>query len=239
MRSLVVTRLFVLCALVALPGVGYAQEAILSGAVTDSTAAVLPGVTVVAVHQASGNRFEAVTDEAGRYRIPARIGAYEITAELAGFTTVTRSNIQLQVGQTAVVNLQMAPSTIAGVDHRHRRGAAARRRAVQPRRQHRLEPDVGAAGAGARLDGARAARARQPDRRAMGADAGAGPRASARVPAEHGRPAGARQNIGTGGQPLYSRDCDRRVPVHLEPLRRDAGALVGRAGQRGDQVGNQ
>jgi hypothetical protein len=112
MRSFVVTRLLVLCALIALPGVGYAQEAVLSGTVTDSTAAVLPGVTVVAVHQATGNRFEAVTDELGRYRLPARIGAYQITAELAGFATVTRSNIEIQVGQTAVINLQMSPSTL-------------------------------------------------------------------------------------------------------------------------------
>ena len=43
-------------------------------------AAVLPGVTVTAVHEATGNRFEAVTDERGRFRIPARVGAYQLTA---------------------------------------------------------------------------------------------------------------------------------------------------------------
>ena len=60
----------------------------LSGTVTDSTGAVLPGVTVTAVHEATGNRFVGVTDERGVYRIPARVGAYQITAELQGFTTV-------------------------------------------------------------------------------------------------------------------------------------------------------
>jgi hypothetical protein len=112
MRSFVVTRLLLSCALLALPGVGYAQEAVLSGTVADSTGAVLPGVTVTAVNTATGNTFTDVTDGTGRYRIPARIGTYQVTAELPGFTTVTRPNIELLVGQTATVNMQMAVSTI-------------------------------------------------------------------------------------------------------------------------------
>ena len=105
-------RFLVFCALLALPAAGFAQEATLIGTVTDSTGGVLPGVTVAAVNEATGNRFEAVTDERGIYRIPARVGAYVITAELQGFTTVTRSGVQLLVGQTAAVNVQMAPSTV-------------------------------------------------------------------------------------------------------------------------------
>jgi hypothetical protein len=101
-----------LAALCLLPAAGYAQEAVLTGTVTDSTGAVLPGVTVVAVNEATGNRFEAVTDERGIYRIPARVGAYQIRAELQGFTTVSRTGIQVLVGQTVNVNMQMAPSTV-------------------------------------------------------------------------------------------------------------------------------
>ena len=98
--------------MVACPVVASAQEADLTGTITDSTGGVLPGVTVTAVHEATGNRFAAVTDERGIYRIPARVGAYQITAELQGFTTVTRAGIELLVGQTATINLQMAPSTV-------------------------------------------------------------------------------------------------------------------------------
>jgi hypothetical protein len=93
-----------------LPVTGYAQEATVSGTVTDSTGAVLPGVTVTAVHEATGNTFLAVTNERGGYRIPVRTGGYRITTELAGFTTVTRTGLELLVGQQAVVNLQMVPS---------------------------------------------------------------------------------------------------------------------------------
>ncbi|MBI3047612.1 MAG: TonB-dependent receptor [Acidobacteria bacterium] len=95
-----------------LPGMVEAQEAVLTGTITDATGGVLPGVTVVAVHEATGNRFEAVTDERGIYRIPARVGGYTITAELDGFAPATRANVQLLVGQTVTINLQMQLSTL-------------------------------------------------------------------------------------------------------------------------------
>src|SRR5262245_66257236 len=73
----------------------FAQEAVLTGTITDSTGGVLPGVTVTVLHEASGNRFVAVTDERGVYRIPARVGAYQIAAELQGFATAQRNNVEL------------------------------------------------------------------------------------------------------------------------------------------------
>ena len=95
-----------------LPSIALAQEATLTGTVTDSTGAVLPGVTVTAVNEATGNTFTGVTDEAGIYRVPVRVGAYRITAELQGFGTAMRSGIQLLVGQTAALNLQLSLSTV-------------------------------------------------------------------------------------------------------------------------------
>ena len=65
--------------LLMLPVAGYAQEATLTGTVTDSTGAVLPGVTITAVNAATGNTFNGVTDERGIYRIPVRVGAYPNT----------------------------------------------------------------------------------------------------------------------------------------------------------------
>jgi hypothetical protein len=109
----VVRRVIVLCMMMmAVPAAGSAQEAVFSGTVTDSTGAILPGVTVRAVHDASGNSFEALTDQRGAYRMPVRIGVYKLTAEVAGFTTVTRTGLELLVGQTAVINLQMAPASV-------------------------------------------------------------------------------------------------------------------------------
>lgn len=94
-----------------LPTGGYAQEATFTGTVTDSTGGVLPGATVTAVHEASGNVFTAVTDDRGEFRLPVRVGTYRITTELSGFTTVNRS-LQILIGQNVEVNVQMAPSTV-------------------------------------------------------------------------------------------------------------------------------
>src|SRR6266550_989475 len=94
-----------------MPAVAHAQEATVSGTVIDSTGGVLPGVTIKAVNAASGNSFEAVTDGRGAYLLAARIGTYQITATLSGFGAVSRT-LELLVGQTAVINLRLAPSAV-------------------------------------------------------------------------------------------------------------------------------
>src|SRR3984893_693796 len=113
MKTTLMRLLLLVCALLALPVDGYAQEATISGTVTDATGAVLPGVTVTAVLEASGNNFGTVTDARGDFRIPVRIGVYRITTELQGFRTATRTGVELLVGQTVNVNLQMTPAGVA------------------------------------------------------------------------------------------------------------------------------
>jgi Carboxypeptidase regulatory-like domain len=77
-------------AVLAWPGVSHAQDATVNGTVSDATGGVLPGVTVTAVHEATGNTFLGVTDERGAYRIQVRVGRYKMTIELAGFATVAQ-----------------------------------------------------------------------------------------------------------------------------------------------------
>src|SRR2546422_2637782 len=112
MRPTSLCPFVVMAAMLWLPVTAFAQEAAVSGTVTDSTGGVLPGVVIRAVLEDTGNSFEAVTDSAGAYRLVVRIGPYRITAELAGFASLTRTGVQLQVGQQAVLNLQMVPATV-------------------------------------------------------------------------------------------------------------------------------
>ena len=77
----------------------------------DSSGGVLPGVTVTALHEATGNTFVAVTDTVGAFRLPMRTGSYQITVELPGFATIVRT-VNLLLGQIAAVDLQMSPSTV-------------------------------------------------------------------------------------------------------------------------------
>ena len=111
MRSAFVRGFLTMLVVLIVPGFAFAQEATLAGSVTDSTGGVLPGVTITAVHEASGNTFTTVTDERGEFRLPVRVGNYRIAAELSGFTTVNRS-LQILIGQTLPVDMQMSPSAV-------------------------------------------------------------------------------------------------------------------------------
>ena len=111
MRLAPIRRLLIALVIVTLPLAAHAQEATFAGTVTDSTGGVLPGVTITGGAHASGNTFTTVTDERGEFRLPVRVGNYTITAELSGFTTVNRS-LQILIGQTTPVDVQMAPSTV-------------------------------------------------------------------------------------------------------------------------------
>lgn len=104
-------RLFMVGAMLLLPVIARAQDAMISGTIADATGGVLPGATVTALHDATGNTFVTVTDDAGNFRLPVRTGSFRLTAELSGFTTLTRT-IELLVRQNAVLNLQMAPSGV-------------------------------------------------------------------------------------------------------------------------------
>src|SRR5262245_23319750 len=87
-----------------------AQEfrATIKGTVVDTSQAALPGATVTAQNQDTNEVASATTNNEGAYTIPfLRPGTYTLTVELAGFQKNTRSNLVLQVGQTADINVQL------------------------------------------------------------------------------------------------------------------------------------
>ncbi len=110
MTSRLVRHLLGIPFILALPVVAWAQEASIGGTVRDATGGVLPGVTVTAVHEATGNSFETVTDERGGFRVAVRTGTYRVVLELPGFATLTRTGLEVLVGQQIVVSFEMAPS---------------------------------------------------------------------------------------------------------------------------------
>src|ERR1044071_9632750 len=80
----------------------------INGVVTDTSKAVLPGVTVTAQStQMMGTR-EAVSDEQGRYQFAAiPPGEYTVKFELPGFSKYVRENIRIALGFTGTVNAEM------------------------------------------------------------------------------------------------------------------------------------
>src|SRR5262245_57822773 len=67
------------------------------GVISDSSGAVLPGVTVTATGPAlQVPSIVSVTDAKGEYRLtPLPPGVYTVTFELSGFQTVKRENVRL------------------------------------------------------------------------------------------------------------------------------------------------
>ena len=111
-KSRICGWLLVIAAFVALPAATHAQEATLAGTVVDLTGGVLPGVPVIAIHLATGNVFEGISDGTGQFRMPVRTGIYEVTAALPGFQTVTQTGVQLLLGEVLDTELVLAPATL-------------------------------------------------------------------------------------------------------------------------------
>jgi Carboxypeptidase regulatory-like domain/TonB-dependent Receptor Plug Domain len=82
------------------------------GTVTDSSGAIVPGVTVTIKQPETYSSSKTTTDSVGRYRFPfLKPGEYEVTAEGAGLATAT-SRFQLQVGREQAVNLILAVKAV-------------------------------------------------------------------------------------------------------------------------------
>jgi hypothetical protein len=98
---------FVTLILVSTTAVASAQLATaeLNGRVTDSSGAVLPGVTVTVTQTATGLVRTTVTDESGAYLLSSLpTGPYRLEVALQGFRTYVQTGIVLQVGATPTIN---------------------------------------------------------------------------------------------------------------------------------------
>ncbi len=94
-------------------GGGASSTGTIQGRVTDAQGAVLPGATVTATSPSALGAQSTVTSETGNYRFPALPpGVYTVTYELAGFNTVRREGIQLALGFTATLNIELALATL-------------------------------------------------------------------------------------------------------------------------------
>jgi hypothetical protein len=86
----------------------------INGSVADSSGAVLPGVTVVAIQTDTGLRREAVTDDKGDYALlNLPIGPYRLEATLAGFRSYVQTGITLQVNANPVIKVTLQLGELA------------------------------------------------------------------------------------------------------------------------------
>ena len=111
------TRIVVLAVVLA---IGFAVPALaqqtgeIYGKVTDSSGAVIPGVTVTASSPVLLQPMVAVTSQTGTFRFPQlAIGIYSVKFELSGFKTLLREGIRLEMGLNVQVNATLEVGTLA------------------------------------------------------------------------------------------------------------------------------
>ncbi len=93
--------------------IGQTVSGTIQGTVTDATGAALPGTTITIRNVDTGFQRVVVTNERGGYSAPyVPIGKYRIHAELSGMNPVEKSNIDVGLNFTRVIDFQM---TVSGV----------------------------------------------------------------------------------------------------------------------------
>ena len=87
---------------------GQFDSANISGAVQDTTGAILPGVDVTLTNVGTKIARQTVTNEAGLYTFPnVPVGEYQITAALSGFKSITKSGVQVNAGLNIRVDVAL------------------------------------------------------------------------------------------------------------------------------------
>ncbi len=98
----------VVFALIPAPVLAQSATGSIDGTVTDTTGAVMPGVTVVVTHQNTSVARETVTDAQGVFRAPLLpVGPYEVMARLTGFGGFRQSDVVLTIGQTVTLKIEL------------------------------------------------------------------------------------------------------------------------------------
>src|SRR5689334_8167221 len=105
---------FLLLLMFFLPASALAQTASITGTVTDSTGAVIPGAKVSAQNKTTNAIRATVTDGSGTYRITNLApGVYGVSIEKPGFKATEYSRVELTVDQVQSLDTTLVPSSVA------------------------------------------------------------------------------------------------------------------------------
>jgi trimeric autotransporter adhesin len=95
------------------PASAQIRSATITGTVTDSTGAVLPGAAVVVINQDTNATIELVASDAGIFTAPyLPAGPYTVTVTLAGFSTFKQTSIPVETAQTVRIAVELKISTV-------------------------------------------------------------------------------------------------------------------------------
>ena len=102
-----------LCAVAA---VAQAGRGGISGLVSDSSGAIVPGAKITAQNHDTGVKLSAVSTSAGLYSfVSLSPGTYDVTATAKGFQTVVQSGVRVSVDQVATANISLKIGAVSEV----------------------------------------------------------------------------------------------------------------------------
>jgi hypothetical protein len=111
MKIFVALLVFVLLAGTAF---GQGSNATVTGQVTDSSKADVPGAQITLINGATNLRYQGMTNEAGSYSVPELpAGTYRIEVEKQGFKSVIKPSVVLHVQDVVEINFEMAIGSVA------------------------------------------------------------------------------------------------------------------------------
>ena len=113
-RCLFASLVVVLCGILAVPAAAQQTTGNITGRVTDQQGGALPGVTVTATQANTGFSRTVVTDGEGLYRLTGLpIGSIDLKIEMAGFATLERKELVLNVSQTLNLDVQLQVASMS------------------------------------------------------------------------------------------------------------------------------
>ncbi len=107
-----------LLAALLLPASLFAQagSGTISGAVSDSSGAVMPGATVVASNDATGFKRQSVVSSSGDFSLVGlQPGEYTVNVEMQGFKRYSAKDLKLEVDQNIRLDVKLEVGNVAEV----------------------------------------------------------------------------------------------------------------------------
>jgi hypothetical protein len=90
-----------------------AQNAAVSGRITDISESIVPNASVALSNKNTGTRVTTTTNAEGYFVLPPQPpGQYEVSVTAPGFSEARIENVTLEVGQSKAVNIQLKPGEV-------------------------------------------------------------------------------------------------------------------------------
>ncbi len=95
-------------------GLAQVTSGSIRGLVSDQTGGMIPGVEIRAINLQTNERFSTISTEAGNYvLVNVSIGNYRVEAELPGFKRLARQPVNVSIGITTNLNLELEVGEVA------------------------------------------------------------------------------------------------------------------------------